>query len=47
MRSLDESPWFKNATLENVVAIGGSDANSFVLTVFQDSPNSKREEEKQ
>lgn len=40
MRNLDESPWFKQPNLRTVSALpGGGEANSFVLTVNQESPN--------
>ena len=48
MRNFDESAWFKQATLQSVVAQENqSGTNNFVLTVLQDSPNSNKEEEKQ
>ena len=48
MRNFDKSAWFRQAALQSVVAQENqSGANSFVLTVLQDTPNSKNEEEKQ
>jgi len=48
MRNFDESAWFKQATLQSVVAQENQSwTNNFVLTVLQDSPNSNKEEEKQ
>ena len=46
MRNLDESPWFKKATLVKVASRGeDSDEGSFLLTVQQSSPNAAQEEE--
>ena len=48
MRNFDQSQWFKDATLKNVIALeDGTQANRFTLTLKQSSPSSKNEEEKQ
>lgn len=40
MRNLNDSPWFKNPDLRTVAAASGdSQANTFTLTVSQDTPS--------
>jgi len=43
MRSLNESPWFTDPSLQTVDAVPGSEASSFVLTVTQEAQESEQD----
>lgn len=43
MRSLNESPWFADPSLQTVDAVAGSEASSFVLTVSQEAQESDQD----
>jgi type IV pilus assembly protein PilN len=43
MRSLNESPWFQDPSLQTVNAVADSEASSFVLTVTQEAQESAQD----